>query len=115
MLCLGVEIVTLDVINAERYVYLVIRSFSGKETEKLFRRERTRALPSALCRVALRKLVQLDAADVLSDLKVPPGNRLERLRGERAGQYSIRVNQRWRICFRWREGDAHDVEVVDYH
>jgi len=65
--------------------------------------------------MALRKLRILDAAMSLNDLRVPPGNRLERLRGERAGQYSIRINDQWRICFRWDEGDAHDVEIVDYH
>ncbi len=65
--------------------------------------------------MALRKLRILDAAMSLNDLRVPPGNRLERLRGERAGQYSIRINDQWRICFRWDEGDAHDMEIVDYH
>ena len=64
---------------------------------------------------ALRKLRMLDAATSIDDLRVPPGNRLERLRGDRAGQYSIRVNRQWRICFRWDTGDAHDVEIVDYH
>lgn len=65
--------------------------------------------------MALRKLRMLDAAMRLSDLRVPPGNRLERLRGDRVGQHSIRINDRWRICFRWQEGDAYDVEIVDYH
>jgi proteic killer suppression protein len=93
----------------------VIRSFKGRETERLFLRQRSRAVPSDLRRVALRKLLQLDAADTLDDLKVPPGNRLERLRGDRKGQHSIRVNERWRVCFDWRQGDAHEVEIVDYH
>ena len=66
-------------------------------------------------RVALRKLRMLDAAQSLDDLRVPPGNRLERLRGDRSGQHSIRINDQWGICFRWRGGDAHDVEIVDYH
>ena len=66
-------------------------------------------------RVAFRKLAILDAADVLPDLRVPPGNRLEKLAGRRAGQYSIRINDQWRICFVWRRGDAYDVEIVDYH
>jgi proteic killer suppression protein len=66
-------------------------------------------------KAALRKLRMLDAATSVDDLRVPPGNRLERLRGDRAGQYSIRVNRQWRICFRWDDGDAHDVEIVDYH
>jgi proteic killer suppression protein len=93
----------------------VIRSFRDRESERLFRRERNRALPPELQRVALRKLVQLDAADSLEDLRVPPGNRLEALRGDRKGQHSIRVNGRWHVCFVWREGDAHEVELVDYH
>jgi len=93
----------------------VIRSFGDRETERLFRRERSRALPPELQRIALRKLVQLDAATILADLRVPPGNRLELLRGVRAGQHSIRVNDQWRICFRFRDGGAEDVEIVDYH
>jgi proteic killer suppression protein len=93
----------------------MIRSFADRLTERLFQRERVRGLPPALLRVALRKLVQLDAATVLDDLRVPPGNRLEKLRGDRAGQHSIRINDQWRICFRWRDGDAFDVEIVDYH
>ena len=93
----------------------MIRSFKDRETEKLFQRERSRAVPVNLLRVALRKLVQLDAVESLADLKVPPGNRLERLRGDRKRQYSIRVNERWRVCFEWRQGDAHEVEIVDYH
>jgi proteic killer suppression protein len=93
----------------------VIRSFRDRETEKLLRRERSRALPGALQRIALRKLLQLDAAESLDDLRVPPGNRLERLRGERAGQYSIRINDQWRVCFVWRGNEACEVEVVDYH
>jgi proteic killer suppression protein len=72
-------------------------------------------LPASVQRAALRRLLILDAAQQLADLRVPPGNRLERLRGARAGQHSIRVNDRWRICFRWRGGDAYDVEIVDYH
>ncbi len=93
----------------------MIRSFVGKEAERLFHREAVRRLPPILLRVALRKLVQLDAATRLDDLRVPPGNRLEALRGARAGQYSIRINDQWRVCFRWHDGDAFDVEIVDYH
>ena len=93
----------------------MIRSFANRVTERLFQRERVRGLPPSLLRVALRKLVQLDAATVLDDLRVPPCNRLETLRGDRAGQHSIRINDQWRICFRWRDGDAFDVEIVDYH
>jgi toxin HigB-1 len=93
----------------------VIRSFRDRDTDRLFRRERVRRFPADLLRIMLRKLVVLDAAEVLADLRVPPGNRLEKLRGERTGQYSIRVNDQWRICFRWSDGNAHDVEIVDYH
>ena len=93
----------------------MIRGFKDPETEKLFRRERSRAVSPDLQRVALRKLVQLDAADSLDELRVPPGNRLEALWGDRNGQHSMRVNQRWRVCFVWHAGDAYDVEIVDYH
>ena len=93
----------------------MIRSFADRVTERLFQRERVRQLPPSLLRVALRNLVQLDAATILDDLRVPPGNRLEKLSGDRAGQHSIRINDQWRICFRWRNGDAFDVEIVDYH
>ena len=93
----------------------MIRSFADRATERLFHREPVRRLPPRLLRVALRKLVQLDAAATLDDLRVPPGNRLERLHGNRAGQHSIRINDQWRLCFRWRDGEAHDVAVVDYH
>ena len=93
----------------------MIRSFRDRETERLFRRERVRKLPSDMRRVALRKLVLLDAAESLEDLRVPPGNRLEKLTGNRAGQHSIRINDQWRVCFRWKDGDAEDVEIVDYH
>jgi proteic killer suppression protein len=93
----------------------MIRSFRDRDAERLFRRRPARKLPASLQRVALRKLVQLDAAAMLDDLRVPPGNRLEKLAGDRAGQYSIRINDQFRVCFRWAEGDAHDVEIVDYH
>ncbi len=93
----------------------MIRSFVGKDAERLFHREPVRRLPPTLLRVALRKLVQLDAATRLDDLRVPPGNRLEALRGARVGHHSIRINDQWRVCFRWHDGDAFDVEIVDYH
>ena len=93
----------------------MIRSFRDREAERLFRREPVRKLPPDVRRVALRKLVLLDAAESIGDLRVPPGNRLEKLTGERAGQHSIRINDQWRIRFRWKEGGAEDVEVVDYH
>ena len=93
----------------------MIRSFRDPDTEALFNRRRSRRLPPALQRVALRKLVIIDAADSISDLRVPPGNRLEALKGDRSGQHSIRINDQWRICFVWRVSDAFDVEIVDYH
>jgi proteic killer suppression protein len=92
---------------------VVIQSFRSKETERLNRRERVKRF-RPFERVALRKLRQLDAATELRDLASPPGNHLEALRGDRDGQHSIRINDQWRICFRWRAGNAHDVEIVDY-
>ena len=93
----------------------MIRSFRDAETEKVFRRDPSRRLPPDLQRRAHRKLLVLDAADVLEELRIPPGNRLERLSGDLVGQYSIRINDQWRICFRWNRGDAFDVEITDYH
>ncbi|MBW1939413.1 MAG: type II toxin-antitoxin system RelE/ParE family toxin [Deltaproteobacteria bacterium] len=93
----------------------MIKSISDKETAKIFRREKSRKLPADIQQVAYRKLRMLNNAQNLQDLRVPPANRLEKLKGDRAGQYSIRINERWRICFRWRGGDAYDVEIVDYH
>ncbi len=93
----------------------MIRSFRDRETKKVFERERSRRLAPDVQRRAHRKLLLLDAAEALDDLRVPPGNRLERLSGDRAGQRSIRVNDQWRICFRWDRGDAYDVEITDYH
>ena len=98
-----------------RYYSPVIRSFKDPETEQIFNRERSRKLPLSIHRQALRKLLILDAADSLADLRVPPGNRLEKLAGDRKGQHSIRINDRWRICYRWKNGDAFDVEIADYH
>ena len=93
----------------------MIRGFRDSDTERLFNREPVRRFGTAIQRVALRRLRQLDAAMALDDLRAPPGNRLEKLRGARASQFSIRINDQWRVCFRWSEGDAHDVEIVDYH
>ena len=93
----------------------MIRSFADRDTERLWEREPVRAFPSELRRVMLRKLGHVDAAVRLDELRLPPGNRLEKLHGDRAGQHSIRVNDRWRICFRWTGSDADDVEIVDYH
>lgn len=93
----------------------MIRSFRDREAERIFTRRAGSKLARPLQRAALRKLLLVDAADVLDDLRVPPGNRLEKLVGDREGQHSIRINDQWRICFRWGDGDAHDVEIVDYH
>lgn len=93
----------------------MIKSFADPDTERLFRRERVRRYPAELLRAMLRKLALVDAAEHLDDLRVPPGNRLEKLRGSRIGRHSIRVNDQWRVCFRWKAGDAFDVEIVDYH
>jgi proteic killer suppression protein len=92
----------------------VIRSFADADTDRLFHDEDVRRF-RAIERQARRKLQLLNAATSLDDLRVPPGNRLEALAGDRAGQYSIRIKKQWRICFRWQDGDAYDVEVVDYH
>ena len=93
----------------------MIKTFADKDAERVFGRVAVRRWSLQVQRVARRKLVQLDASQQLDDLRIPPGNRLEKLRGERAGYYSIRVNDQWRICFRWRNGDAFDVSIVDYH
>ncbi len=93
----------------------MLQSFADKDTERVWRRERSRRLDATVQRAALRKLLILDAAETLGDLRIPPGNRLERLAGDRTGQYSIRVNDQWRICFRWSAAGADDVEIVDYH
>jgi toxin HigB-1 len=93
----------------------VIQSFKDKETQKIFERHHSRKLPSDIQQVALRKLRMLNRSETLQDLRVPPANRLERLVGDRQGQYSIRVNDQWRICFEWQDGNALNVEIVDYH
>lgn len=93
----------------------MIRSFRDKETERIFKRQLSRKLPSDIQQVALRKLRMLNRAQSLQDLRVPPANRLEKLSGNRSGQYSIRINDQWRIYFAWRDEDAYEVEIVDYH
>ena len=93
----------------------MIRSFSDSKTAQVFNRVRVSKWSKEVQRQALRKLLLIDAAESVEDLRVPPGNRLERLKGNRAGQYSVRVNDQWRICFRWSGGNAVDVEIVDYH
>ena len=93
----------------------MILSFRDGATEEFWRDGTGRRLPGDLKRVAMRKLMQVDGAGSLEDLKVPPGNRLELLKADRAGQHSVRINDRYRICFRWENGNAYDVEIVDYH
>jgi toxin HigB-1 len=93
----------------------VIQSFGDADTERVWRRERVRRFGSDLQRMANRKLLIIDAAETLNDLRVPPGNRLERLRGERVGQYSIRINDQWRICFTWSAAGPANVQIIDYH
>ena len=93
----------------------MIRSFKGKRSKRVFSRSPERGMTVEVQRASYRKMAILDAAGALSDLRIPPGNRLEKLAGDRAGQYSIRINDQWRICFVWRRGDAYDVEIVDYH
>jgi len=92
----------------------VIRSFRDKDTEAVFERRRVRRFQQVAA-VALRRLVQIDSADELRDLASPPANRLEMLRGDRAGQYSIRINDQYRVCFLWKDSHAFDVEIADYH
>jgi len=107
-------LVTVDVINGSRYYSFVIKSFRCKDTERLFTRERVKRFRN-IEQVARRKLELIHAAVSLSDLRVPPGNRLEALKGDRAGQHSIRLNDQFRVCFIWRSGNAESVEIVDYH
>ena len=93
----------------------MIRSFASAETERFFATGKSRRLPPEIRKRAAMRLTQLDAATVLEDLRVPPSNRLEALKHDRKGQWSIRINDQWRVCFRFEKGDAYDVEIVDYH
>jgi toxin HigB-1 len=93
----------------------MIKSFNDREAERVFHRQFSRRLPQDIQRAALRRLTFLHAAKALNDLLLPPSNRLEALSGNRAGQYSIRINDQWRICFEWIDNDAYHVEIVDYH
>jgi proteic killer suppression protein len=93
----------------------MIQGFKGREAERIWKGEVSRKLPQEIQKTARRKLRMLNNARSLEDLRVPPGNRLEALRGGRAGQHSIRINQQWRICFSWQDGHAYEVEIVDYH
>ncbi len=93
----------------------MIKSFKDSETEKIYNLTRSRKLPNDIQQIALRKLRMLNNAKTINDLRIPPANRLEKLIGNRAGQYSIRINDQWRICFDWQEENAYNVEIVDYH
>jgi proteic killer suppression protein len=93
----------------------VIKNFKDDETQKIYQRQRSRKLPSDIQQVALRKLRMINNSVTINDLRVPPANRLEKLSGNRAGQWSIRINDQWRVCFRWEGSDALDVEITDYH
>lgn len=93
----------------------MIKSFADKETQKIWNLQRSKRLPMDIQQRALNKLAMISRAADLNDLKIPPANRLEALKGDRSEQFSIRINQQWRICFLWEDGDAHDVEITDYH
>ena len=109
------DYVRLAFLYASCYYFCMIAGFRDADTEKLWTSGRCRRLPAKLDRQALKKLYILNAALALENLNVPPGNRLEKLRGDREGLHSIRINDQFRICFSWRDGNAHDVEIVDYH
>lgn len=104
-----------DINALSMLIIVMIKSFRCKETEKLFNRQQTRRLPADILRIALRKLAWLDSATSLEDLRLPPGNRLETLKGDRLGEYSLRINDQFRVCFSWDGSDAYNVEIVDYH
>ena len=111
-----VEYTPYNALRLTKYVIsYMIRSFKDRETEQLYRRIRSLKLPGDIQQTAVRKLRMLNRSTKLDDLRVPPANRLEKLSGDRAGQYSIRINTQWRVCFTWRNGDAYNVEIVDYH
>ncbi|MFO7944263.1 MAG: type II toxin-antitoxin system RelE/ParE family toxin [Anaerolineales bacterium] len=107
--------IVLDTQRNTLYIAIVIKSLSGKETSKIYRRVFSKHLPAAILQSALRKLWMLNNAQSVQGLRSPPGNRLEKLKGEREGQYSIRINNQWRVCYEWHESDAHHVEMADDH
>ncbi len=98
-----------------RYIICMIKTFKCKETEQIYNQQFSKKLPSVIQKIALRKLIMMDNAANIQDLKVPPSNHLEKLSGDRAGQYSIRINDQYRICFTVDNNDIHNVEIVDYH
>ena len=93
----------------------MIKTFADSDTERLFFGQKPRKLPNQIWQGATRKLLILDGAESIQDLRIPPGSRLEKLKGDRAGQYGIRINDQWRICFKWLDGHAYEVEIMDYH
>ena len=101
--------------NAGRYYWQVIRSFRSKDAEAIWQRRYVKRISPELSRLAYNKMTLIDAAGTINDLRVPPGNRLEKLSGDRTGQYRVRVNDQWRLCFTWSAGGASNVEFVDYH
>ena len=112
---LSAALYLLDMYTRNVYNKTMIKSFADKETEKIYNQIFSRKVPQSIQRVALRKLIMIDNAGCLEDLRVPPSNHLELLKGDRAGQYSIRINDQYRICFNVEENDYYDVEIVDYH
>jgi proteic killer suppression protein len=114
MVLIGSDL-TLAVKRAVEHPYVVIKSFKCKETEKILNLESSRKIPPSIQLIALRTLRMLHRSISVADLKIPPAHRLEKLSGSRSGQWSIRVNDQWRICFEWRDGHAFRVEIVDYH
>ena len=108
------EEIALDNDNGYRYYLTMITSFRCRETERIFKGKFSATLPQAIQKAAARKLEIIDAVRDLDDLRTPPGNRLEALSGDRRGQHSIRINEQWRVCFVWQDGNANDVEIVDY-
>ncbi len=115
ILCVRQCFCTLDMHMDFVYNNGVIRSFADRETERIYNQEFSRKLPNDIQRIALRKLIMIDAAENINDLRVPPANRLEQLHGDREGQHSIRINDKYRICFTEKDGDYYNVGIVDYH
>jgi toxin HigB-1 len=109
------RLLTLDVNNSWRYVFRVIRTFRNKDTQAIFKGEFVKKLDRQIQQRAREKLKYLDSASDLRDLMMPPSNQLEGLKGDRRGQHSVRINKQWRICFIWKDGDAFNVEIADYH
>ena len=93
----------------------MIKSFKDREAERIYSRRFSRKLPHDIQEIALRKMKMINNAVSINDLRIPPANRLEKLKKDRTGQYSVRINDQWRICFKWKDGDAYDVEITDYH